>query len=52
MTEQEWLACTDPQKMLELLRSQASVWKLRLFLCACSSIWPYGDVKEKNSSHD
>src|SRR5262249_45466078 len=35
MTEAEWLACTDPQKMLEFLRGQASDRKLRLFGCGC-----------------
>jgi hypothetical protein len=35
MTEQEWLACTDPQKMLDFLRGKASERKLRLFDCAC-----------------
>jgi hypothetical protein len=34
MTEQEWPACTNPQKMLELLRGKASERKLRLFACA------------------
>jgi len=35
MTEQEWLAFTDPQPMLEFLRDKATDRKLRLFACAC-----------------
>jgi hypothetical protein len=35
MTEQEWLECTDPGRMLEFLRDKASHRKLRLFACAC-----------------
>jgi hypothetical protein len=35
MTEAEWLACTDPQPMLDFLRETASDRKLRLFACAC-----------------
>jgi hypothetical protein len=34
MTEAEWLASTDPRRMLEYLRDKASDRKLRLFACA------------------
>jgi hypothetical protein len=35
VTESEWLACTDPQAMLEYLRGRVSERKLRLLTCAC-----------------
>ena len=35
MTEQEWLASTNPFKMLEFLRGKASERKLRLFAVTC-----------------
>jgi hypothetical protein len=37
MTEQEWLACTDPQNMLLFLGEKATARKLRLYLSA----WGY-----------
>jgi hypothetical protein len=35
MTEQEWIACTDPTPMLEFAPGGASERKLRLFAAAC-----------------
>jgi hypothetical protein len=35
VTEEEWLACADPQNMLEFLRRKTSNRKLRLWGCAC-----------------
>jgi hypothetical protein len=37
MTEAEWLACEDPETMLDFLYDKASQRKLRLFACACCS---------------
>jgi hypothetical protein len=35
MTEQEWLECSDPEKLLRFLKGRAGERKLRLFACAC-----------------
>jgi hypothetical protein len=40
MTEEDWLACTDPKRMLDYLRRKASDRKLRLFACdGCRRLW-------------
>jgi hypothetical protein len=35
LTEEEWLACEDPNPMGDVLRGKATARKLRLFACAC-----------------
>jgi hypothetical protein len=36
VTEREWDRCTEPGKMLEVLKGRASDRKLRLFVGACA----------------
>jgi hypothetical protein len=35
MTDQEWLGCNEPEKMLRFLSPNSGRWKIRLFICAC-----------------
>jgi hypothetical protein len=35
MTDQEWVECTDPERMLQFLLGKATERKLRLFAVAC-----------------
>lgn len=35
MTEEEWLTCADPQRMLAFLRGKVSERKSRLYACGC-----------------
>jgi hypothetical protein len=50
MTEHEWLACNNAQKILALLQGKASDRKLRLFACACCRcIWHL--LKDERARH-
>jgi hypothetical protein len=41
MTEDQWLACDDPTRMVDFIQRDASARKLRLFAVACCRrIWP------------
>jgi hypothetical protein len=50
MTEAEWLACADPDKMFTILRPRASGRKLRLLVIACCLggwSWLYEDRSKR-----
>jgi hypothetical protein len=48
MTEEEWLACINPARMLNFLHNQMSNRKARLFACACC--WQAQDLMVDNRS--
>jgi len=51
MTETEWLACADPNRMLGFLRGKASDRKLRLFTLTAAGSWRNGPTaKSKENS--
>jgi hypothetical protein len=51
VTEAEWLACTEPRRMLNWLKNKGSRRKQRLFACACCRrIWPLlTDQRSRNA---
>jgi hypothetical protein len=46
MTEAEWFACADPERMLGFLERRASDRKLRLFAVACCYVCRRGEVND------
>ena len=46
MTEQDWLNCDDPWKMLDFLRCNPRQRRPRLFCCACIRHAPLGDGRK------
>jgi hypothetical protein len=50
MNEQEWLACTAPEKMLQFLSANSANRKFRLFICACCRCY-WDRLKDKRSRH-
>jgi hypothetical protein len=52
MTEQEWLACDDSQKLLEFAHGTIQTRKLKLFaLACCRSVWHLlNDSRSRNAA--
>ena len=50
MTEEEWLACEDPNTLLRFLQGMACERKLRLF--AISAILPYAAARGNHRAHE
>src|SRR5437763_880428 len=51
MTEEEWLACEDPERMLAFLQDNASERKLRLYTVGgCRMVWSsFRDERSKQA---
>jgi hypothetical protein len=49
MTEHEWMACTNPRRLLENIGDRWSDRKLRLFACACLRLEPWGNDERVQS---
>jgi hypothetical protein len=51
MTEEEWLACADPDVILKFLRGKAKDRKLRLFAVACwRRVWSLLETEEQRQA--
>jgi hypothetical protein len=53
MTEAEWLACDDPNPMLDAFQDKASARKLRLLGCACCrALWDRIKARDSRTAID
>jgi hypothetical protein len=46
VTEAEWMKCTEPEKMLEFLRSVGEMDRRKLSLLACACCRGYGNTSD------